>query len=172
MEETKNPSETTGAENNGTQTEKITSTSATQEDYEARIKALEEAKAKATEEAANYKIAYLKAKNKDDDYDYSNETEDERIARIVQEKLAETKVAQINQEKEALLEKIIQENKELKLAQLNKKDTTTAQGSHTESQPVKDTLVTPEQLEDFKKRGWTDKDVERYKKNLRRYGVQ
>lgn len=142
----------------------------TEEDIEAKIAALEAAKAKALEEAANYKIAYLKEKTKAKDFDSDDETEDERIERIVQEKITATKVAQIDLEKEALLAKALKENKELKLAQLNKTTTPPAAvGTHSEGTPVTSTLITPEQMAAFKARGWTDKDIERYKKNLQRY---
>lgn len=140
----------------------------TQEDAESRIAVLEAEKAKAIEEAANYKIGMLKAKGKLKE-DFDDEDEEERIARIVSEKLSETKIAQIDLEKEALLKKLAKENKELKLAISNKTPVATSIGSHSESKSVTDTSVTPEQLEAFKKRGWSDKEIENYKKNLRRY---
>lgn len=138
----------------------------TDEDIEARIAQLET-------EKANYKLAFLKekSKNKQEDFNNDDETEDEKIARIVSEKLAETKIAQIDNEKEALLKQVIKENKELKLAQLNKPTSTPASmGAHSEGTPVTDTTVTPEQMAAFKAKGWSDKDIERYKKNLNRYG--
>ncbi len=49
---------------------------------------------------------------------------------------------------------------------MNKTGIPSGTGSHTEGRQVVDTMVTPEQLAAFKARGWTDKDVERYKKNL------
>ena len=145
----------------------VVTTPSTQEDTEARIAQLEADKAKAIEEAANYKLGMLKAKAKlkDSYVPDEDETEDERIARIVQEKISETKIAQIDTEKEALYQKILKENKELKLANMNKTTVPPqAMGTHTESPQVRDTLVTPEQLVAFKARGWTDKDIERYKK--------
>jgi hypothetical protein len=139
-------------------------------DTEALIAKLEAEKAKAIEEAANYKLAFLKEKSRKDD-DFENETEEERTRRLVQEELSRTKIAQIDAEKEELLLKLARENKELKLANLNKTTTPPASmGSHSESIPSRDTLVTPEQLDAFKARGWTDQDIERYKKNLQRYG--
>lgn len=137
---------------------------------EAKMKALEEEKNKAIEEAANYKLAFLKAKGKSSSDD-EEETEEERIARIVAENLAKNKVAQLDSEKERLLEQALKENKELKLAQLHgKKEPSAAQGGHSEGPTVQSTLVTKEQEAAFKARGWTDKDIERYKKNLQRYG--
>ena len=62
--------------------------------------------------------------------------------------------------------------KELKLANLNKTNMPPAsQGGHSEGQPVRSTAVTSEQLAAFKARGWSDKDIERYKKNLQRYSA-
>lgn len=141
----------------------------TAEDAEARIAALEAEKATLIQNEANYKIAYLKEKSKNKDPD-PDETEDDRIRRITREELAQTRISQIDSEKEALLKKTLKENKELKLAQLNKTDIPASTTTHTEGQKVTDTLVTPEQLLAFKAKGWTDKDIERYKKNLVRYG--
>lgn len=141
-------------------------------ELENKMKALEDEKNKAIEEAANWKIAALKAKGKapNDDED---ETEDERIARLVAENLAKNKVAHLESEKAKLLEQALKENKELKLAQLHgKKEPPAAQGGHSEGQSVRDTLVTKEQEAAFKSRGWSDKDIERYKKNLQRYGTR
>lgn len=132
---------------------------------EERIKTLEAEKAKAIEESANYKLAFLKEKNKKDLPDFE-ESEEERIARIVQQTLSETKIAQIDAEKEALLKQTLKENRELKLAQLNKGTPPASIGTHSEGTPVTDTLVTNQQMEAFKARGWSDKDIERYKKNL------
>ncbi len=140
------------------------------EDVEAKIAALEADKAKAIEEAANWKVAALKAKSKKPEEDFEDETEEERISRIVNEKMAATKIAAIDSEKEALLKKLAKENKELKLANANKTVTPVSTGTHSEGQVVKDTIITPEQSAAFKARGWTEKDIERYKKNLQKYG--
>jgi len=102
--------------------------------------------------------------------DFEDETEEERTRRIIKEELAQSKIQQIDTEKEMLLKKLARENKELKLANLNKTGTPVATvGTHSEGTPVTDTSVTPEQLAAFKAKGWTDKDIERYKGNLRRY---
>ncbi len=142
----------------------------TTDDLEAKITALEEEKqrfAKEIEENANYKLAYLKAKGKSTDDLDLEETEEERIARIIDQRIANSRIAEINKEKDEIIKKALKENKELKLAYTNKSvGVPTGAGSHNESIPVRDTLVTPSQLEAFKARGWTDKDIERYKKNL------
>ncbi len=143
----------------------------TQEDVDARIAQLEADKAKLIEEGSNYKLAFLKEKDKNRSKGTeSEETEEERIDRIVNEKLNLKKVEAIEAEKDAILKKLAKENKELKLAQLNGiKAPPTGMGSHSEAQPVRDGQVTPEQIAAFKARGWSEKDIERYKANLRRY---
>ncbi len=138
------------------------------DDAEARIAALESEKATLIQNEANYKIAFLKEKSKNREPD-PDETDEERIRRITREELSQNKISQIDAEKETLLKKLARENKELKLAQLNKTDIPASTTTHTEGQKVVDTLVTPEQLLAFKAKGWTDKDIERYKKNLVKY---
>ena len=146
----------------------VTPTVDTTEDMEARFAQLEAEKAKAIEEAANYKLAFLKEKNKQPE-NFDSETDEDKMRRIAQETLANSKLAEIAREQDAIIQKALKENKELKLAQLNKTTTPPAAvGSHNEAPPVQDTLVTPEQMAAFKARGWTDKDIERYKKNLGR----
>jgi len=150
--------------------EVVTTPTTIDDDVEAKLATLEDAKNKALEEAANYKVAYLKEKSKKAENLDLDETEDERIERILNEKLAKTKLAQIDLEKETLLKKLAKENKELKLAQMNKTTTPPAGfGTHTEAPAVVSTSITPEQLVAFKARGWSDKDIENYKANLRKY---
>jgi len=137
------------------------------DDNEAKIAALEEEKAKLTVEAANWKVAALKAKDKAKES--GEDDEDERMTAIAQRALADSRLAEIAREQQAIIEKALKENKELKLARLNKTEPAAAVGTHSEGTPVRDTLVTPEQMAAFKARGWTDKDIERYKKNLQKY---
>lgn len=133
------------------------------DDAEARIAALEI-------ERNNYKIALSKEKTKKKPEDFADEDEEDKIQRIVDARIASSKIAAIDAEKEAIYQKAIKENKELKLAHLNKQTTPPGtMGSHNESIAVTDTLVTPEQMAYFKSKNYTDKDIERYKKNLNRY---
>ncbi len=142
----------------------------TDEDLEAKITALEEEKTRLIESEANWKVAALKERSKKQEV-FEDESDEERLRRITREEIANSRLAQIDREKEATLNKALKENKELKLAHLNKTGTPFAtQGTHTESTPVRDTLVTPEQMSAFKAKGWSDKDIERYKKNLLKYG--
>lgn len=145
-----------------------TSTVDTNEDLLARHSQLEQEKLKLFEEKENYKKAYLKEKEKrekGEDVD-----DEEKYRRIAREELANSRLAEIAIEQDSLIQKTLKENKELKLAYLNKSTTTPspAMGSHSEAQAPRDTLVTQEQIEFFKKRGWSDSDIERYKTNLRR----
>lgn len=134
-------------------------------DQEARIAALEAEKNKLIEEKSNYQVAYLKEKKKND-VPNPNEGEDEKIRRIAKETLADSRLAEIAREQETIIKQTLRENKELKLANANKTGIPSSLGSHTETKAVPDTLVTAEQLAAFKARGWKDKDIERYKKNL------
>lgn len=131
------------------------------EDAEARFKKLEE-------EKENYRKAYLKESDKNKGRTEHLEDEDkmEEVARKV---LADSRLAEIAREQDEIIRNTLKENKELKLAHMNKTQVTPpATGSHTETQPVRDTLITPDQMANFKARGWTDKDIERYKQNLQR----
>lgn len=153
--------------------EEVKVVASTEDDTEAKIKALEEQKARLIEESANYKVAYLKEKSKrQDSSDTDEEDIDEKVRRITAETLANSRLAEIAQEQDALIKKALKENKELKLAQLNKQDIPASTTVSTETQSVQDTMVTPDQMKAFKSRGWSDKDIERYKRNLNRYGTR
>lgn len=140
------------------------------EDYEAKVAALEAEKTRLVEESANYKMAYFKEKSKrKENFEDDEDDLDAKIERTVQEKLKQSRLAEIAFEQDAIIKKALKENKELKLAQLNKTVIPASTGTHTENQEVKSTLITPEQLAAFKAKGWSDKDIERYKKNLQKY---
>lgn len=140
-----------------------------QSEAEAKILALEAEKNAILEREANYKVAYLKEKKKNEQLD-PDETDEERIRRITREELSNRRITEIDTEKEELLKKTIRENKELKLAIQNKSpNSSSASGTHSENPEVVSTTITPEQLAAFKARGWTEKDIERYKKNLLKY---
>lgn len=138
------------------------------DETQAKIASLEAEKAKLTEEAANWKVAALKEKAKAKEEGVEPD-EDERMANIARKALAESRLAEIAREQDDIIKKTIKENRELKLAALNRKEPSAAAGTHTEGPPVHDTTVTPEQMAAFKARGWDDKKIERYKKNLLRY---
>jgi len=148
----------------------------TEVDDSDRIAQLEAEKAKLIEESANYKLGMLKAKaqNKGTEFfeeDAVTETPEETTRRIIREELVNNKISQIDSEKEALMAKILRENKELKLANLNKTTTTapSSLGTDNEGIQVTSSILTADQITALKARGWDDKMIERYKKNYQRY---
>ncbi len=157
------------AEKIATQTE-VKVLPSTEEDLEAKIQALEEEKARLVESEANFKVAYLKEKSKKTE-SFEDESEEDRFRRIAREELTNSRLSQIDREKDEAFKKALKENKELKLAQLNKTGTPPAgMGSHTETYQVRDTSVTPEQEAYFKNSlKWSDDKIARYKKNMLKY---
>ena len=159
MEE-KNQATETNAEKIATQeADKVT----LNEDLESRNAVLEAEKSKLLEESTNYKAAYLKERAKS-----SDDGDEERLRRIAREELSNSRLAEIAREQDVIIKKALRENKELKLAQLNKTDVSLSVGAHSEGQPVKDTMITPDQMANFKSMGKSDKWIENYKKNLMR----
>lgn len=139
----------------------------TEIDYEAQISALEAEKATLIGNEANYKLALLKERKKNKGLNPEEEDEDERISRMVDEKIASSRLADIAKQERELRDRAFRENKELKQALMNRQNgIPTSIGTHTEGKKVSDTLVTPQQEEAFRKAGWNDKTIERYKKNL------
>ncbi len=136
-------------------------------DYEAMLAAKDLELAKVQIEKESYRKGMLKAKGKPVG-DEPEEDLDERFRIIAREEALRAQESQIVAQKEELLRKALKENRELKLAQLNKGTPSAAIGSHSEGMPVRDTLITPEQMTYFKNKGWSDKDIERYKKNSSR----
>lgn len=140
------------------------------EDLEAKVSILEAEKARLIEETSNWKLAALKAKGKKTIEEPVAEEDDDKMRRLMREEIANSRLAEINREQDVIIKKALKENKELKLAQLNRTTAPTTIGTSTEAQKVQDTLVTTEQVAAFKARGWTDKDIERYKKNFQKAG--
>lgn len=99
------------------------------------------------------------------------ETDDEKIARIAEEKAKEiilqTELAKANSEKEELIKKMATENAELKLALKNKAVTTTSQGSNLDKGEIKPEFFSKEQLEELKKR-FPNADPNKVIENLKR----
>lgn len=135
---------------------------APEENLEDKVIALEAEKAKLMEEKENYRKAYLKSEENLPDEG------DDRVRQIAREELANSRLLEIAREQDGIIQKALKENKELKLAQLNRKEPSAVVGAHSESMPVADTSITPEQSAYFKSRNWSDKDIERYKQNLRK----
>ncbi len=134
----------------------------------AKFEALEAEKAQLIIERDNYKKGMLKAKGKLPEESDDTESVDEKMRRIAEETLAESRLTQLAMEQDVLLKKALKENRELKLASINKTASTATTGTHTEGYAPKDTLLSATIMEYGKKRGWTDKDFENYKRNLAR----
>ncbi len=139
-----------------------------QDDLSAKFEALEAENKRIASERDNYKRGLLKAKGKIDE-DIDSEDLEEKVARIADERLANSRLAEIAREQDDIIRKALKENNELKLALKNKSGTPPASvGIHSEGPSVQDGLVTSEQLAAFKAQGKDDKWIEAYKKNLRK----
>lgn len=119
-------------------------------------------------ERDNYKKGMLKSKGKLPEDEENQENLDEVIARKVQEALNSTRDADLEAREKAAIEKILKENRELKLATQNRSQigAGAGQGASIESQPsTTDTFFSAEQLAEFKKRKL---DPEKVKQNILR----
>lgn len=127
-------------------------------------------------EKENYRRAYLKRAKTDElpeDDLSSGESLDTKIDRAVQEKLLASKEAQAVAEKDALISSMAKRNKELTLALKNRTQINdgTGTGSNQEMpESRKDNILSDDQIKDLKSRGWDDKKIETYKKNLAHVG--
>ena len=140
-------------------------------DYEAELQKKDAEIAKVREEKDNYRKGMLKAKGKlpEEDDNSSEEDLDSKIDRKVQERLLQTREAQVQSEKDALVLSLAKKNKELTLALKNRGqiNTSSGQGSNQERPEGKvDNVLSNDQLASLKARGWDDKKIEEFKKNL------
>lgn len=161
-----------------TQPESGVTQSTPEVDYEAELAKKDAEIARIAGEKENYRKGLLKAKGKlpDDDDNSSNYDEDidAKIDRKVQERLLATQEAKVLAEKEALVVNLAKKNKELTLALRNREQisTSSGQGSNQEKAESKpDTVLSSDQLNSLRAKGWDDKKIEEYKKNLVR-GIQ
>ncbi len=138
------------------------------EDLQAKFDALEAEKNKLTEEKENYRKAYLKEADRNKTGEIADESDDDKIRRIARETIEGSRLLEIAKEQDDIIKKTLKENKELKAAHLNKGNVPASPGSHGEGPEVKSTQISAEQLAHFKSRGWDDKKIEAYKKNLAR----
>lgn len=123
---------------------------------------LEQKVAKLEEQKANYQAAYLKERAKN----HEDETDEDKFRRIAREELENSRIVELDRQKDEIIKKVLRENKELKLAVKNKTDIPVSTTVHSEGQKVQDTLVTNDQMEAFRKMGKSDKWIENYKRNL------
>jgi outer membrane protein TolC len=128
-------------------------------DWEAKYLETQANLDKVAAERENYKKGMLAAKGKSDD----DESEEDKIARIVEEKLQGSTEAQLLKQKDEIAKRALQENKELKVALKNRTQIGASAGQGGgQGGDVKTDFWTPEQLAYFKKRGI---DPEKAKEN-------
>jgi len=158
-----------------TSTEAVATQSATEVDYEAQLAAKDAEIAKIASEKENYRKGMLKAKGKlpgDNQVDSDDsETLDEKIARKVQETVLSTREAQVQAERDAIQKASLKRIKELELALKNRSQVTSvsASGSNHDKPEVKtDDYLSPEQLNYFKSKGWSNEKIEEFKKNAKK----
>lgn len=134
---------------------------ATQEPTAAELLvAAEEEIARLEQNNANLTRGIKKAKGKlpddDEDDDPDVETAEERTRRIIREELANTELARAQQNKDALIKKVLKENEELRNLAKNKPGTgTNASGGGADKDHAPQTHVywSNEQLADLKSKG-------------------
>lgn len=128
-------------------------------DWEAKYNETQANLDKVAAERENYKKVALSKKGKDDD-----ETEEEKIARIVEHKLQTSTEAKLLQEKDELARAAMKKVKELTVALQSRSQVgaSAASGGGQSSTEVKTDFWTAEQLAYFKKRGI---DPEKAKEN-------
>ena len=141
-------------------------------DYEALLEEKDEEIAKITDDRDNYKQGMLVAKGKADPEVYGQEDEldiNTLVKREVKEALFDAELTQKQKEKDEILKQALRENREMKLS-LQNKDTISnapAGAGNEETAPVTDNFLSDNQIRELKTKGWDDKKIEKYKKNLR-----
>ena len=165
----------TKVETIATQPEKETLAQTTDVDYEAELQKVNARLAKTQEEKENYRKAYLKKANQQDEgNDTPQEDLDSKVSRLVKEQLLATQEAQVQAEKETLISSLAKKNKELTLALKNRSQVTntSGQGSNEDKPEVKtDSYFSTEQLRALRAKGYDDKKIEALKQNMMK-GVQ
>lgn len=131
-------------------------------------KALAEANAKISQletERENYRTGLLKEKGKLSDYEFFDEngqpiTIRDLVNKTVEEKLIDKRLEEAHAEREAILQKTLQENAELKRALANKPpNAPSAMGSNQDKPKVEQSVFTPEQEAYIRSKGLDPKEV-------------
>ncbi len=141
-------------------------------DYEAELTKANDKISKISEERDNYRRGMLKAKGKlpeEDDNSSNGEDIDAKIDRVVKERLLAESEARAQAEKDALVLSLAKRNKELTLALKNKGQASSSSGiGSNQEQPEgkTDNLISNDQVNALKARGWDDKKIEEFKKNI------
>ena len=142
-------------------------TSAPEVDAETRMTQILAENKKLAEERDNYRRGMLKAKSRiSEEVETEDEDFDAKVARVVEEKLSQTQWAEAQTRLETEAMKLARENKELKKSLANRSQiSSTGQGSSQEVTQVQDSKFNPDKISELKKRGWSDKKIELFKKN-------
>lgn len=153
------------------QSETVTAPIVTEVDYEAELKKKDDEIIRIREVSENYRKGMLKAKGKlpEEDDNSSEEDLDSKIDRKVQEKLLASRESQLQGEKDKLIVDMAKKNKELILALKNRDQITDNSGSasNQDKPEVKvDKVLSSDQINALKAKGWDDKKIEEFKKNL------
>ena len=132
------------------------------------LQAKDEEIQKIAAERDNYKKGLLKAKGKIQDDEDETEDPTDLMRRIAREELLASQEGILRKEKDELIKKVLKENKELKLASRNREQLSKTENSTSVDtpKPEKTDTLSKDQIESLKKKGWDDKKIELYKKNL------
>ena len=107
----------TKVETAATQPETVVTPTTTEVDYEVELQKKDAEIAKIKEDKENYRKGMLKAKGKLPEEDnLEDESLDDKVSRLVKEQILNTKEAQVQAEKDALVTTLAKKNKELTLA--------------------------------------------------------
>ncbi len=125
------------------------------EELSARNEELNENLNQIAAERENYKKVALSKKGKLPDEDESGEDLEEKVSKIVRETLSGTKEAQLLKEKDQIVKRLNERNKELTVALKNRAQVTTRTGGGSQEETKSDgvNFWEEKQLEYFKKRG-------------------
>lgn len=138
-------------------------------DFEQAYNSLSEEYKQLETEKENYRKGMLKAKGKIKNEDDSAASED--IESIIDRKVAEKVISQreldLKARENALIKQAFAKNKELSLALKNRSQQGSSMGVHSEGTvTTNDRMLSPDQISSLKAKGWDDKKIELFKKNL------
>lgn len=155
------------------QQENVESPVSTEVDYEAILAQKDAELQKVRDEKENYRKGMLKAKGKIPEESQSDTDEPEDLETIidrkVQEKFLSTKEAQIQAEKDMALKAVLRQNRELQVALKNRGQITSTAGAGSNQEKPEgkiDNTLSNDQIATLKAKGWDDKKIEEFKKNM------
>lgn len=143
-------------------------------DYQTLLEQKNAEIASLTRDRDNYKKGLLKSKGKITEEEPSSDVYEqpqieEIVAKQVQEALHAAKLNQIEAEKNALIEKALRENKELKIALANKQGISTApSGTSSDTSTSSTSYWSPDQIKELKDKGFTDEMIRQAAQNAKR----